>query len=87
MSGCAHVVHKCLAYLLSLKRGVPHCSVMAWLRCNIHFSLLRSAVDYLRGTHFHSGCPVSHRALDLALVEGQVPIPVLFSLIGEHFNI
>jgi len=75
MSGCTHIVHKCLAYLLSLNRGVPHCSVMAWLCCCIRFSLLHSAVDYLRGAHFHSGCQVSHRALDLALAEGQVPIP------------
>ena len=29
MSGCNHVAHKSLAYLLSLKRGIPCCSVMA----------------------------------------------------------
>ena len=48
---------------------------MAWLRCCISFSLLHSAIECLRGAHSHRGCPVSHRVLDLALAEGQVPIP------------
>ena len=75
MSGCTNVVYKRLAYLLSLKRGVPYSSVMAWLRCRLSFSLLRSAIACLRGARSHSGCPGSHRALDLALIEGQVPFP------------
>ena len=54
MSGCTHVVYKRLAYLLSLKRGVPYCSVMAWLRCCISFSLLHSAIDCLRGACSHA---------------------------------
>jgi len=74
MSGCTHIVYKRLAYLLSLKRGIPYCNVVAWLRCSLSFSLLRSAIDCLRRARSHCGCPVSHRALDLALVEGQVPI-------------
>ena len=37
MSGCTNVVYKCLAYLLSLKRGVPYSSVMAWLHCRLSF--------------------------------------------------
>ena len=75
MSGCTHVVYKHLGYLLSLKRGIPYCSVMACLRCCLGFSLLRSTIDCLRGARSDSGCPVSHRALDLALVEGQGPLP------------
>ena len=75
MSGCTNVVYKRLAYLLSLKRGVLYSSVMAWLRCRLSFLLLRSAIACLRGARSHSGCPASHRALDLALIEGQVPIP------------
>ena len=75
MSGCTNVVYKRLAYLLSLKRGVPYSSVMAWLRCRLSFSQLRSAIACLRGARSHSGCPASHRALDLALIEGQVPFP------------
>ena len=75
MSGCTNVVYKCLAYLLSLKRGVPYSSVMAWLRCRLSFSLLRSTIACLRGARSHSGCPANHRALDLALIESQVPFP------------
>ena len=48
MSGCTNVVYKRPAYLLSLKRGVPYSSVMAWLRCRLSFSLLRSAIACLR---------------------------------------
>ena len=32
----------------------------------LEFSLRRSAIDCLRGARSHCGCPVSHRALDLA---------------------
>ena len=49
MSWCTNVVYKRLAYLLSLKRGAPYSSVMAWLRCRLSFSLLRSAIACLRG--------------------------------------
>ena len=61
MSGCTNVVYKRLAYFLSLKRGVPYSSVMAWLRCRLSFSLLRSAIACLRGARSHSGCLASHR--------------------------
>ena len=72
--GMSNVVYKQLAYLLSLKRGVPNSSVMAWLRCHLSVSLLLSAIACLRGARSHSGCPASQaRALDLALIEGQVP--------------
>ena len=67
-------MYKCLAYLLSLKRGVPYCSVMAWLHCCISFSLLCSVIDCLRGAHFHNGCRINYKALDLSLVEGQVKV-------------
>ena len=75
MSGCTNVVYKRLAYLLSLKRGVPYNSVMAWLCCHLSFSLLRSGIAGLRGARSHSGCPASRRALDLTLIESQVPFP------------
>jgi len=66
MSGCTHVVYKRVAYLLSLKRGVPYCSVMAWLRRCINFSLFRQAsfdlqlINCLREARSHSGCPITH---------------------------
>ena len=72
---CTSIYYKRLAYLLSLKREVPYSSVMSWLRCRISFSLLRSVITCLRGARSHSGCPISHRALDLVLSEGRVPSP------------
>jgi len=41
----------------------PYCSVIVWLHFCLSFSLLCSAIN-----------PVCHSALDLALVEGQVPV-------------
>ena len=67
MGVATNVVYKRLACLLSLKRGVAYSSVMVWLCCRLSFSLLRSAIACLRGARSHSGCPASHRALDLRL--------------------
>ena len=61
-----------LGYLLSTKKSIDYSSVMSWLRCRLSFSLLRSAIDCLRGARSHRGCPANHGALDLALAEGQV---------------
>jgi len=72
MGHASAVFYKRLAFLVSLKRGVPYNSVMSWLRCRISFSLLRSAIMCLRGARSHQGWPLSFGALDLALAEGQV---------------
>ena len=72
MSGCTNVFYKRLAYLLSLKKKLEYGNVMAWLRCRLSFSLLRSEIACLRGARSHRGCPANYGALDLALIEGQV---------------
>ena len=72
MSGCTNVFFKRLAYLFSLKKKLDYGNVMAWLRCRLSFSLLRSAIACLRGARSHRGCPANCAALDLALAEGQV---------------
>ena len=46
--------------------------MMAWLRCHLSFSLIRSAITCLKGARSHYGCPANYGALDLALAEGQV---------------
>ena len=71
MSGCTNVFYKRLAYLLSLKK-LEYGNVMAWLRCHLSFSLLRSAIACLRGARSHRGCPANYGALDLALIGGLV---------------
>ena len=72
MSGCTNVFYKRLAYLLSLKNKLEYGNVMAWLRCRLSFSHLRSAIACLRGARSHRGCPANYGALDLALIEDQV---------------
>ena len=57
---------------LSLKKKLEYGNVMAWLRCRLSFSLLRSAIACLWGARSHRGCPANYGALDLALIEGQV---------------
>ncbi len=61
-----------ISYLLSLKKKLEYGNVMAWLRCRLSFSLLRSAIACLQGAQSHRGCPANYGALDLALIEGQV---------------
>ena len=50
MSGCTNVFYKRLTYLLSLKKKLEYGNVMAWLRCRLSFSLLRSAICLFTGS-------------------------------------
>ena len=43
----AQTFYKCLADLLSLKRDMPYCSLMGWLRCKLSFATLSSAVMHV----------------------------------------
>ena len=70
ISGATKVFYKRLADLLSVKKSLDYSTVMSWLRCRLSFSLLRSAIDFLRGARSRRGCPANHGALDLALAEG-----------------
>ena len=72
MGGLGTTVFKRLASLIAAQHDQPYSSVMAWIRCSISFSLLRSAVTCLHGAQSHRGSPVFIGALDLALSEGQV---------------
>ncbi len=71
------VAYKRLASLLASKRDQPYSTVIAWLRCHLGFSLLRSAVTCLRGGggHVHQLIARSsaHDAIDLAVSEGRIP--------------
>ena len=72
MGGLGTTIFKRLASLLAAQRDQPYNSVMAWIRCSISFSLLRSAVTCLRGACSHRGSPMIIGALDLAISEEQV---------------
>ena len=49
MDGAATIAFRRLASLFAAYRDQPFSTVMAWFRCSISFSLLRSAVTCLQG--------------------------------------
>ena len=62
-------------HLVSLKRDVPYCSLMGWLRCKLSFATLRSAVMCIRGSRSSRHHAVRDSS-DTVLVcaEGRVPL-------------
>ena len=73
MGKCASVTYKRIATLLSTKREQTYGATIAWIRCCISFSLLRSAIMCLRGARSSQGRPFTHSAIDLAVSEAKVP--------------
>ena len=69
-----------IADLLSLKRDVPYCSLMGWLRCKLSFATLRSAVMCIRGSRSSRHHAVRDSS-DTVLVcaEGWNPSVTVFS--------
>ncbi|XP_050720613.1 uncharacterized protein LOC127000680 [Eriocheir sinensis] len=65
-----------LAELISEKKHQPRSHVVAWMRCRLSFSLLRSAILCLRGTR-HS-CPkatnISNMDYEATVVESDVRV-------------
>ena len=55
MGKCASVTYKRIATLLSTKREQTYGATIAWIRCCISFSLLRSAIMCLRGARSSQG--------------------------------
>ena len=49
MGQAAAMAYKRMASLLAEKRGQPYCRTMGWLRCVLNFSLIRSAIQCIRG--------------------------------------
>ena len=72
MSTICNIFFKRLASLLADKKDVSYSVVMSWLRCRISFSLLRSAIDCLRGARLSKGHPSNLQSLDLAVSERQL---------------
>ena len=74
MAKSTTVAYKRLASLLASKRDEPYCTVMAWLRYHLAFSLLRPAITCLRGARSSSGNVGRWDALDCAVTESRVPL-------------
>ena len=57
MGPAATVCYKRLASMLAEKRDQPYSRIVSWLRCSLGFSLLRSAIQCIRGlVLFLGGC-------------------------------
>ena len=75
MGTLATTAYKRLASLISCKKNQPYNRVMAWLRCHLCFSLLRSSITAIRGARSRDGHAArSIPAVDLAVHEGHVQI-------------
>ena len=72
MAKSASVAYKRLASLLARKRDQPYSLVIAWLRCHLSFSLLKSVITCLRGARSSSGHVAHNGPVDLVVSEGQV---------------
>ena len=91
MGRTAQVTFKRLASLLTAKRDEPYSHTIAWIRCLISFSLLRSAIMCLRGARSYHNHPIKNRIsnipLDLAITEGRVPVFLTLKFISLFFLI
>ena len=64
--------YKRLADLLAIKHNQPYSKTMNWLRCRLTFSLLRSAIQCIRGSRSSWGKPIYTPQIDLVCSEAQV---------------
>ncbi len=61
--------YKRLASLLAEKWDQPYSNTLHWLRCSISFSLLRSAIQCIRGARSSRSHPVNLLPVDLVTAE------------------
>ena len=77
MGKAVTVMYQQLASLLSVKRAQPYSKTMSWLRCQLTFSLLRSAITCIRGSGSAMNTPGRsfeiNASILLAVSEGRVP--------------
>ena len=72
MGPTASVVFRRLASLLSIKRDEHYSKTILFIRCQLGFALLRSAVRCLRGSRSTFTPDLANTNIDLALSEGRV---------------
>lgn len=68
----ATTFYKRLADLLASKHNQPYSKTMNWLRCRLMFSLLRSAIQCIRGARSSGGKPIHLPPIDLVCSEAQL---------------
>ena len=74
MGPTATTVYKRLAAMIA-EKNKTYSKTIHWLRCCLNFSLLRSAIMYLRGSRsaLHQPTHSLANTIDLACSEGRVP--------------
>ena len=74
--GCsAAIFYRRLGAQLAEKRNEPYLVTMGWLHCHISFSLVRSAILYIRGTRSRANfIPRVPDSTNLAVAELHTPI-------------
>ena len=76
----------------------PQCSVnsgtfhtahatLAWMRCTLYFTLLRSSIQSIRGVRSSRGCPQRQCLLPCDLAVSETGIPILFTFHSLIFNL
>ena len=76
MGPAATVTYKRITSLLAEKRAEPYPKTIGWLRCTLNFSLIRSAIQCIRGARStrHRPCrPTAEPSIALATEEGRIP--------------
>jgi hypothetical protein len=76
MGPAANVVYKKLASMIAAKHSQSYSQTINWLRCRLSFSLLRSSIMCIRGSHSSANHPanplLSEAAIDHALCDSRV---------------
>ena len=75
VGNAANVCYKRLASMLSDKWDQPYSTTLAWMRCKLSFSLLRSSIQCIRGARSAAG----HPSRDITL-----PVDLMVSEAGLH---
>ena len=69
----ASTFYKRLASMLASKWDHPYSSTLCWLRCRLGFSLLRSAIQAIRGARSSRGHAIRiSTAVDLVNIESNI---------------
>ena len=89
LGNAALVCYKRLASLISAKRDVPYSSTMAWIRCSLSFSLLRSSIQCIRGARSAIGHAVnpSRRSFLRSKVLLWLTLNMSFLFVNSHYFI
>ena len=80
VGSAATICYKRLASLLSSKREQPYYSTMAWIRCSLSFSLLRSSIQCIRGARSAAGRASKQLIppIDLVSTEAKISSSFIF---------